>query len=55
MQDDAAFLRSQAEKCRWLAQRINDRDVVDSLLQMARTTRRARPRTGKRRCEADRG
>jgi hypothetical protein len=36
MQDDAAFLRAQAEKCRWLADRINVRDVVDTLLQMAR-------------------
>jgi hypothetical protein len=36
MQDDAAFLRAQAEKCRWLADRINVRDVVETLLQMAR-------------------
>jgi hypothetical protein len=36
MQDDAAVLRAQAEKCRWLAQRINSRDVVDSLLEMAK-------------------
>jgi hypothetical protein len=36
VQDDAVFLRAQAEKCRWLAQRINSRDVVESLLQMAK-------------------
>lgn len=36
MQDDAAFLRTQAEKCRWLADRINVPDVVDTLLEMAR-------------------
>jgi hypothetical protein len=36
MADDLRFLRAQAEKCRWLAQRINTKDVVDSLLQMAR-------------------
>ncbi|HEY0413503.1 MAG TPA: hypothetical protein VGD66_10205 [Allosphingosinicella sp.] len=36
MQDDAAFLRAQAEKCRWLAQRINTKDVVQTLLGMAK-------------------
>jgi hypothetical protein len=36
MKDDVAFLRAQAEKCRWLADRINAGDVVDTLLQMAR-------------------
>lgn len=36
MADDAQFLRAQAEKCRWLAQRINTRDVIESLLQMAK-------------------
>jgi len=36
MADDAQFLRAQAEKCRWLAQRINTKDVVESLLDMAR-------------------
>jgi hypothetical protein len=36
MADDAQFLRAQAEKCRWLAQRINTKDVVESLLEMAR-------------------
>jgi hypothetical protein len=36
MADDARFLREQAKKCRWLAQRINTKDVVDSLLEMAR-------------------
>jgi hypothetical protein len=36
MADDAPFLRAQAKKCRWLAQRINGKDVVESLLEMAR-------------------
>ena len=36
MDDDSRFLRAQAEKCRWLAQRINSRDVVESLMQMAK-------------------
>jgi hypothetical protein len=36
MADDAQFLRAQAEKFRWLAQRINAQDVVQSLLEMAR-------------------
>ncbi|MBV8686320.1 MAG: hypothetical protein JOZ90_09820 [Alphaproteobacteria bacterium] len=35
MKDDAAFLRAQAKKCRWLAQRINSQDVIDALLEMA--------------------
>lgn len=36
MADDAQFLRAQAAKCRWLAERVNARDVVDSLRAMAR-------------------
>ena len=36
MDDDAEFLRAQARKCRWLADRVNAPDVVQSLLQMAR-------------------
>lgn len=36
MAEDAQFFRAQAEKCRWLAQRINAKDVADSLLEMAR-------------------
>ena len=36
MAEEARFLRAQAEKCRWLAQRINTKDVVESLLAMAR-------------------
>ena len=36
MEDDAEFLRAQAHKCRWLADRVNARDVVQTLLQMAR-------------------
>ena len=34
--EDAAFLRTQAEKCRWLAKRVTASDVSDTLLQMAR-------------------
>jgi hypothetical protein len=33
--DDAEFLRTQARKCRWLADRVNAPDVVQTLLQMA--------------------
>jgi hypothetical protein len=36
MVDDSQFLRAQAKKCRWLAERISSGDVVDTLLQMAR-------------------
>lgn len=36
VEDDAEFLRAQAQKCRWLADRVNSRDVVQTLLQMAR-------------------
>lgn len=36
MPEDAAFLRAQAEKCRWLAKRVTARDVAETLLQMAR-------------------
>lgn len=36
MENDAEFLRAQARKCRWLADRVNSRDVVQTLLQMAR-------------------
>lgn len=36
MEDDAEFLRAQARKCRWLADRVNAPDVVETLLQMAR-------------------
>ena len=36
MGDDAEFLRAQARKCRWLASRINTRDVMETLLGMAR-------------------
>jgi hypothetical protein len=36
MADDAHFLRAQAEKCRWLAQRVNAGDVSETLLAMAR-------------------
>lgn len=36
MADDAQFLRAQAKKCRWLAERISSGDVVETLLQMAR-------------------
>jgi hypothetical protein len=36
MADDAQFLRAQARKCRWLAERINSGDVIETLLQMAR-------------------
>jgi hypothetical protein len=34
--DDIDFLRAQARKCRWLAARINARDVADTLNDMAR-------------------
>jgi len=34
--DDAQFLRAQAKKCRWLAERIGSSDVAETLLQMAR-------------------
>jgi hypothetical protein len=34
--DDVQFLRAQAKKCRWLAERISSGDVVETLLQMAR-------------------
>ena len=36
MADDVQFLRAQAKKCRWLAERISSSDVVETLLQMAR-------------------
>ncbi len=36
MDDDAEFLRAQARKCRWLADRVNAPDVVQTLLEMAR-------------------
>jgi hypothetical protein len=36
MPEDAAFLRAQAEKCRWLAKRVTASDVSETLLQMAR-------------------
>jgi len=36
MPEDVAFLRAQAEKCRWLAARVTAKDVADTLLQMAR-------------------
>jgi hypothetical protein len=35
MADDAAFLRSQAEQCRRLANMVNTEDVVETLLRMA--------------------
>jgi len=35
MADDGDFLRAQARKCRWLADRVNARDVVDALIRMA--------------------
>jgi hypothetical protein len=35
-EDDAEFLRAQARKCRWLSDRVNSNDVVQTLLQMAR-------------------
>jgi hypothetical protein len=34
--DDAQFMRAQAKKCRWLAERIGSSDVAETLLQMAR-------------------
>ena len=34
--DDVRFLRAQAKKCRWLAERIGSSDVAETLLQMAR-------------------
>lgn len=36
MNDDPDFLRAQARKCRWLADRVNAADVVEALHQMAR-------------------
>src|SRR4051794_36780598 len=36
VEEDAEFLRAQARKCRWLADRVNARDVVQTLVQMAR-------------------
>jgi hypothetical protein len=36
MENDAAFLRAQAEKCRWLAARVNADDVGETLRSMAR-------------------
>lgn len=36
MPEDVDFLRAQAEKCRWLAARIDTSDVAETLLQMAR-------------------
>jgi hypothetical protein len=36
LMDDAAFLKAQARKCRWLAQRIDAKDVARTLLDMAR-------------------
>ena len=46
MEDDAEFLRAQARKCRWLADRVNSPDVVQTLLQMAKDyeARADRPR-----------
>jgi mevalonate kinase len=46
--DDAQFLRAQARKCRWLAERISSGDVVETLLQMAKDydERAARKETG---------
>ncbi|HEX5184526.1 MAG TPA: hypothetical protein VFW19_15425 [Allosphingosinicella sp.] len=35
MEDDGDFLRAQARKCRWLADRVNAPDVVQTLLEMA--------------------
>ena len=35
-EDDAEFLRAQARKCRWLSDRVNSKDVVQTLLEMAR-------------------
>jgi hypothetical protein len=35
MQNDSDFLRAQARKCRWLADRVNGRDVIEALLKMA--------------------
>ena len=32
---EAEYLRKQAERCRWLAARINEGDVARSLLRMA--------------------
>jgi hypothetical protein len=36
MENEAQFLRAQARKCRWLADRVNSRDVVETLMDMAR-------------------
>jgi hypothetical protein len=35
-EDDVEFLRAQARKCRWLSDRVNSKDVVHTLLEMAR-------------------
>lgn len=35
MPEDIEFLRAQAEKCRWLAERIATKDVAQTLRQMA--------------------
>ena len=35
LKDDVDFLRAQARKCRWLADRVNSPDVVRTLQQMA--------------------
>jgi len=49
MQEDSAFLKAQARKCRWLADRVNSRDVVEALLEMARDyEERAAERDGER-------
>jgi hypothetical protein len=46
MEDDAEFLRAQARKCRWLADRVTAPDVARTLLEMARDyeARAARPK-----------
>ena len=47
--EDAAFLRAQAQKCRWLAARVTAPDVADTLRQMAREyDARAAGREGRR-------
>jgi hypothetical protein len=35
MASESEFLKAQAQKCRWLADRVNARDVVDTLLRLA--------------------
>jgi hypothetical protein len=35
-ENEAAFLRAQAEKCRWLAARVNAGEVAETLRSMAR-------------------